>query len=128
MAHLLQDNITALEDAVLSDLGKPRLETSVSELISLINACVYATENLQEWTKPEKPEVEAWRSSWDTTVYKVPKGLALVIGYTSSGSGLTHPKQRLTYSLQAMELPLHIDAGSVRGSHRLRLHLRGERF
>ncbi|KAI0944972.1 hypothetical protein AcV7_001631 [Taiwanofungus camphoratus] len=80
LAHLLQDNITALEDAVLSDLGKPRLETSVSELISLINACVYATENLQEWTKPEKPEVEAWRSSWDTTVYKVPKGLALVIG------------------------------------------------
>ena len=49
------------------------------EVGTVIRSCLYAAESLEEWTKPEKPTVEEWRSSWDTTIYKVPKGVALII-------------------------------------------------
>ena len=44
-----------------------------------VELALAAAEKLEEWTKPEKPEVEEWRSSWDTTIYKVPKGVAVII-------------------------------------------------
>lgn len=81
LARLLQDNITALEDAELEDLGKPRQEVTMMELSTVISSCLHAAEHLEEWTKSEKPIVEDWKSSWDTTIYKVPKGVALIISY-----------------------------------------------
>ena len=79
MARMVQDNLTRLEDAQIMDLGKQRQETTLTELIPIFGGALRAAENLEEWTKPEKPKVEAWRSSWDTTIYHVPKGVALVI-------------------------------------------------
>lgn len=76
---MFQDNQVAIEDALLADLGKPRQESSVAEISPVIGSAVRAAAKLEEWTKPVKPEVEEWRSSWDTTIYKVPKGVALII-------------------------------------------------
>ena len=79
LARLMQENVTAFEDAELHDLGKPRMEVALIELTTVVQACLYAAKNLEEWAKPEKPVVEEWRSSWDTTIYHVPKGVALII-------------------------------------------------
>lgn len=79
LARMMQDNVTALEDALLADLGKQRQESTVAEIIPIITGSLHAAENLEEWAKPEKPKVEPWRSSWDTTVYHAPKGVVLLI-------------------------------------------------
>ena len=76
---MMQENIVALEDASLADLGKQRQETTVTELTPIIQGSINAAESLEEWAKPEKPKVEAWRSSWDTTIHHVPKGIVLLI-------------------------------------------------
>ncbi|GJE86460.1 aldehyde dehydrogenase family protein [Phanerochaete sordida] len=79
LARMLQENITAWEDASLADLGKQRQETTVTELTPIIQGSINAAESLEEWATPEKPKVEAWRSSWNTTIYHVPKGIVLLI-------------------------------------------------
>ncbi|KZT06718.1 aldehyde dehydrogenase [Laetiporus sulphureus 93-53] len=80
LARLVQDNVPALQDAVFEDLAKPRQETMVSELGSVIAQCLYAAEHLEEWAKPEEVQGEAWRSHWNPTTYKAPKGVVLIIG------------------------------------------------
>lgn len=79
LARLIQDNLVALEDALITDLGRQRQETTVTETMPILLGSLHAAEKLEEWAKPEKPKVEAWRSSWDTTVYHVPKGAVLII-------------------------------------------------
>ncbi|KAH9947074.1 Aldehyde/histidinol dehydrogenase [Amylocystis lapponica] len=81
LARCMQENIKAFEDAVLSDIGKPRLESNQGEIGSSIAGALYAADNLEEWSKPEKPFVKGpVRDKWDASVYKLPKGLVLVIG------------------------------------------------
>ncbi|KAJ6544108.1 Aldehyde/histidinol dehydrogenase [Mycena capillaripes] len=80
LARLFQENNVSLSNALYSDLGRHKLEASLPEMGPIISGAVRAAENLEEWNKPEKPEVEEWRSSWDTTIYTVPKGLVLIIG------------------------------------------------
>ncbi|KAI0747139.1 aldehyde dehydrogenase [Daedaleopsis nitida] len=80
LARMIQDNHTAFEDALIADLNKPRMETTVAEVSHLITAILNAVENLEEWAAPKPcPTKEAWRSSWDATLYKEPKGVALII-------------------------------------------------
>ena len=122
LARLLQDNIVALENAALADLGKQRQECTVTELGPVVKACLWAAENLEEWTKPEKPRVEEFRSSWDATVYPVPKGVALIISsvllipslFFCSYGGVP----QLIRPAQAVELPIHSDFPAARRCHR----------
>ncbi|TFK83169.1 aldehyde dehydrogenase [Polyporus arcularius HHB13444] len=80
LARMLQDNHTAFEDALLADLNRPRMETTVSEVAHLITSVMYAVENLESWAAPDPcPTKEAWRSSWGATLYKEPKGVVLII-------------------------------------------------
>ena len=79
LARMMQDNIVPFEEALLADLNKQRQEAATSEINVIIQGSLHAVDNLEEWAKPEKPKVEAWRGSWDTTVYHVPKGVALLI-------------------------------------------------
>ena len=79
LARMVQDNLVAIEDALLDDLGKQRQESTLTESGPIVQACITALENLEEWTKPEKPMVEAWRTSWDVTIFHVPKGVGLFI-------------------------------------------------
>ena len=80
VVRMLQDNHTAFEDALLADLNKPRMETTVAEVAHLVTSCVNAIENLEEWAAPTPcPTKETWRSGWGATVHKEPKGIVLVI-------------------------------------------------
>ncbi|THH27353.1 hypothetical protein EUX98_g6826 [Antrodiella citrinella] len=79
LARMMQDNRTAIEEAELADLGKPRQETTIAEVSAVLGSALRAAESLVEWTTPDKPKVEEWRSSWDTTIFKVPKGVSLII-------------------------------------------------
>lgn len=76
---MMQDNHIAFADALYADLGKQRFEVATAEIAPVIDFALRAVENLEEWAKPEKPQVQPWRASWDTTVYHVPKGVALII-------------------------------------------------
>jgi aldehyde dehydrogenase (NAD+) len=80
LARLAQENSEAIIEAVYADLGRPRLEVSLPEIGPIVSGSLLAAEKLEEWARPEKPEVESWRSSWDTTIYKVPKGVVAVLG------------------------------------------------
>ncbi|KAJ7889922.1 Aldehyde/histidinol dehydrogenase [Mycena olivaceomarginata] len=80
LARLFQENTVGLSDALHADLGRHKLESSLPEMGPIISGAVRAAESLEEWNKPEKPAVEEWRSSWDTTIYTRPKGLILIIG------------------------------------------------
>jgi len=52
----------------------------VADVGCVVYAIVDALEKLDEWTAPEKiSRVPAWRSGWDTTVYRAPKGTAVII-------------------------------------------------
>ncbi|KAJ7469989.1 Aldehyde/histidinol dehydrogenase [Mycena galericulata] len=48
------------------DLERHKLEVSLPEIGSIVSGA--------------KPEVKAWRSSWDTTIYTTAKGVVLIIG------------------------------------------------
>ncbi|PCH44824.1 aldehyde dehydrogenase [Wolfiporia cocos MD-104 SS10] len=89
LARMLKENLGAFEDAFFQDLGKPRQEVGAMEVGNVLSACLYAAEHLEGWTKPEKPEVEEWRASWDATIYRVPKGVVLIIGPWNYPSILT---------------------------------------
>ncbi|KAJ6463368.1 Aldehyde/histidinol dehydrogenase [Mycena sanguinolenta] len=80
LARLFQENNDSLIAAHNSDLGRHKLEITLPEIGPIISGAVRAAESLEEWNKPEKPAVEEWRSSWDTTVYTTPKGVVLIIG------------------------------------------------
>lgn len=78
LARLAQENIKIIEDALFADLRKPRLEAA-SEAAGVIHASLDAAEHLEEWAAPEKPKVEGFMSSWDATIYPVPKGVVMII-------------------------------------------------
>ncbi|TRM59079.1 Aldehyde/histidinol dehydrogenase [Schizophyllum amplum] len=79
LARMIQENAEAMQDAIFRDYGKQKLEVVIGELSPAVSACINAANKLEEWAKPEKPVVEEWRSSWDTTIHKVPKGVAIII-------------------------------------------------
>jgi aldehyde dehydrogenase (NAD+) len=79
LARLTQENINPLLGAVYSDLGKHKLETNLPEISPVINACILAANSLEDWSKPDKPQVEEWRSSYNTTIHKAPQGVVVNI-------------------------------------------------
>ena len=79
LARLTQDNADALLGALYSDLGRHKLEGNIPEISPVVAACILAANSLEEWTKPDKPQVEEWRSSYNTTIYKAPKGVVINI-------------------------------------------------
>ncbi|KAJ7469963.1 Aldehyde/histidinol dehydrogenase [Mycena galericulata] len=80
LARLFQENSVSLSEALYADLGRHKLEVSLPEIGPIVSGAVRAAESLEEWHRPEKPVVEAWRSSWDTTIYTTAKGVVLIIG------------------------------------------------
>ncbi|KAI0646628.1 aldehyde dehydrogenase [Trametes meyenii] len=80
LARMLQTHHTAFEDAILADLNRPRIETTVAEVAHVITSALNAAENFEGWATPQPcPTEEAWRSGWNATVYKEPKGVVLLI-------------------------------------------------
>lgn len=76
---MTQENAEAFLDALNSDLGRHKFEGNFPEISPVITACIRAADSLEEWAKPDKPAVEEWRKDYDTTIYKVPKGIIINI-------------------------------------------------
>lgn len=75
LARLAQENVKITEDALFTDLRKLRYEAA-AEVASIIrSALAAALVHLEEWAVPTKPKVEGFMSSWDATIYPVPKGV-----------------------------------------------------
>lgn len=79
VARMFQENADALMDALYSDLGRVKLEANLAEIAPIVKSALFAADKLQQWAAPEKPAVEEWRSGWQTTVFKSPKGLVVNI-------------------------------------------------
>ncbi|EIW51640.1 aldehyde dehydrogenase [Trametes versicolor FP-101664 SS1] len=80
LARMLQDNHVAFEDALLADIGKPRLESSLSEVVHCLTNALTAADSLETWAAPKPcPTTAAWRADWGATLHKEPKGVALII-------------------------------------------------
>ena len=79
LARMTQENTNALLGALYSDLGRHKLEGNLPEIGPIVATCIMTANALEEWTKPEKPQVEEWRANWDTTIHKAPKGLVVNI-------------------------------------------------
>jgi aldehyde dehydrogenase (NAD+) len=79
VARLVQENADALKTSLKADLGRYPFEAALPELGPMVSSALHAAENLETWTSPEKPQVEAWRSVWDTTIFKAPKGTVVNI-------------------------------------------------
>ncbi|KZS97722.1 aldehyde dehydrogenase [Sistotremastrum niveocremeum HHB9708] len=78
LSRLVAENKDAISTAVIADLAKPQLEILMTELVPMATRAADAAKSLEEWTAPEKPAV-AGHESWNVTVNKVPKGVALII-------------------------------------------------
>ena len=78
---MAQDNVTAIIAAMKADLGRSVIEVVYAEINAMVACALFAAENFEEWAKPDKPQVDALRSSWNTTVYKAPKGVVICISY-----------------------------------------------
>ncbi|TRM57645.1 aldehyde dehydrogenase [Schizophyllum amplum] len=80
LARMCQENKDAIAEAVAQDLAKPKIEVFSAEVGPVIERSLYAAERLHEWTRPEKIEVNTpWQKEWDTRLYRLPKGVVLVI-------------------------------------------------
>ncbi|KAJ2989684.1 hypothetical protein NUW54_g8702 [Trametes sanguinea] len=108
LARMVQDNHTAFEDALIADLNKPRVETTVAEVSHLVTAVMNTVANFEEWALPQPCETkEAWRSSWGATLYKEPKGIVLIISPLRSMFRFLHCRFWAVAPLP-VELPLLI--------------------
>ncbi|KAI6046580.1 aldehyde dehydrogenase [Pisolithus marmoratus] len=79
LARLAQNEAEAICDALARDFAKPRFEVIVAELAGVVNFALKSAEKLEEWTQPEQPDVPNFQRSWKPTIYKVPKGVVLII-------------------------------------------------
>lgn len=81
LARMFQENKDAFYRASQEDISRHRIELNITEIVPIITGALRAAESLEDWNRPEKPEVEEWRKNYDTTLYKAPKGIVLIIGY-----------------------------------------------
>lgn len=79
VARLAQNEVEAICDAMARDFAKPRFEVMVAELAAVVQRALKSAESLEEWIKPEHPDVPDFQKSWKPTIYKVPKGTVLII-------------------------------------------------
>ncbi|KAA1467037.1 aldehyde dehydrogenase [Dentipellis sp. KUC8613] len=80
LARMAKENRDAFGAAIHADLGKPVMELMLAEIGPIVERSLKSAEQLEEWAKPEKVEVqEEWQKGWGAVRYKTPKGVVLLI-------------------------------------------------
>ena len=105
LARFVQENADDLAECLRLDLGRPKQESFMAELGSLIQRCLICVEKLEEWVKPEELVVPDWQAGWKPRVEKHPKGVVLIIAYVFQC--LPIYSVDLNPKWKAMELPCH---------------------
>lgn len=72
-------NRTALQQAMLADLGKPPAETDVIEIFSVLNEIKFTLSNLDRWTKPKKIDAPLELLGTTSWIQYEPRGVCLII-------------------------------------------------
>ncbi|KAK9895925.1 aldehyde dehydrogenase [Cystobasidium minutum MCA 4210] len=80
LAYLVQDNMDQFTEAIRLDLGRSKNETYIVELSGILNEIIDAVHNVEKWAKPTRPKVSFDMALLKPTIYKEPKGVALIIG------------------------------------------------
>ena len=76
---MAQDNAEAFAAAIHADLGRPKVEVYAAEIGPIVERSIICAEKVEEWARPELPQVPEWVKPWKPTVYKAPKGTVLII-------------------------------------------------
>ncbi|GLB42204.1 putative aldehyde dehydrogenase family protein [Lyophyllum shimeji] len=79
LAYLVKDNSKRLEEALAKDLGRPPLEGHFLEISATLTEVTNTYCNVAKWAKPEKPGFSLNWTVMRPIVYKVPKGVVLII-------------------------------------------------
>ncbi|SJK98417.1 related to aldehyde dehydrogenase [NAD(P)] [Armillaria ostoyae] len=79
LGYLLKDNVARFEDALMVDLGKPKIEVSFTEIGPSVSEIKDALSNVEKWSKPEKPAFSMNYTPMRRVIYKQGKGVVLII-------------------------------------------------
>ncbi|PLW39495.1 hypothetical protein PCANC_16799 [Puccinia coronata f. sp. avenae] len=80
LAYLLQENEAILEEALTIDLGRPRVENHVGELVGTRNEVLNALKNLKKWIKPQSVKTELTWLIAKPRISHEPKGIVAIFG------------------------------------------------
>lgn len=77
----LKDAESLIMEACKRDLGKPNFETYLTELSWCLNDIIFVCNNLEKWTKDEKPaDIALMHWAMTPRVRKDPLGVVLILG------------------------------------------------
>ncbi|KAK0480714.1 NAD-aldehyde dehydrogenase [Armillaria novae-zelandiae] len=79
LGYLLKDNVARFEDAMMADLGKPKVEVTFTEIGPSLSEIKEAYSNVEKWAKPEKPGFSMTYTPMRRVIYKQGKGIVLII-------------------------------------------------
>ena len=66
LARLAQNETNAICDALARDFAKPRFDV-MGEILVIVERTLISAEKLEEWIKPEQPDVPESQKSWKPT-------------------------------------------------------------
>ncbi|KAH9816540.1 Aldehyde/histidinol dehydrogenase [Melampsora americana] len=80
LGYLLQENESLIEEALAVDLGKPKTESHIGELVGVRHEVLHALQNVKSWMEPKSVKTDlAWLVTKPKTFHE-PKGLVLIFG------------------------------------------------
>ncbi|KAG0148920.1 hypothetical protein CROQUDRAFT_131641 [Cronartium quercuum f. sp. fusiforme G11] len=80
LGYLLQENEALLEDALTADLGRPKAESQIDELVATRRDVLNALSNVKSWSRPHRVKTDLTWLVTSPKTYHEPKGLVLIIG------------------------------------------------
>jgi aldehyde dehydrogenase (NAD+)/aldehyde dehydrogenase (NAD(P)+) len=79
LAYLVHDNIQRFQEALASDLGRPKVESNFLEINPTISECKQAYDSVSKWAKPESPAFSVNFFAFRPVIRKEAKGTVLII-------------------------------------------------
>lgn len=80
LQKLYDENTTAMQEALRSDLRRHKMEADILEIEFLKNDMVHTLANLESWAAPESPPKSMVNIMDGVKIYKDPYGVVLVMG------------------------------------------------
>ncbi|CAK0881419.1 unnamed protein product [Prorocentrum cordatum] len=75
--RMLTENLSAVEQAIKADLGRPKAEAMTAEVFATVGEIDYALKHLKEWMAPEAKPTPLLQKPGRSVVIREPKGLIL---------------------------------------------------
>lgn len=80
LGYLLQENEQLIEEALAIDLGKPKTESHIGELVGVRHEVLHALKNVKSWMEPQSVKTDlVWLVTKPKTFHE-PKGVVLIFG------------------------------------------------